>query len=56
MNKPYAVVRFPCLPEDEGRTFLIKTYETREEVEAWIEKQEGEYFSPGDYGIMKEAS
>jgi len=40
--------------EDEGRHFHIARYGTREEAEAWIRAQEGEYFGPRDYYIMEE--
>jgi hypothetical protein len=43
----------PCLPEDEGRSFLQHTYKTREEAQAWIDKQKGEYFGPGNYSILE---
>jgi len=50
----YIVVRYACLPEDEGRNFLIKGYKTKEEAKAWIQDQKGKYFRPSDYGILEE--
>lgn len=49
----YIVVRYPCLPEDEGRTHIVKTYKSKEGAKKWIQEQEGEYFRPSDYGIMQ---
>lgn len=49
----YIIVRYPCLPEDEGRTHIVKTCESKEEAKEWIKGQEGKYFRPSDYGIMQ---
>lgn len=48
------VVRKPCLMEDEGRSFLVGQFETKEKAREWIQAQKGEYFGPGDYAIMVE--
>lgn len=52
MAKEYIIVRLPCLPEDEGRTFFIKSVASEQEGKDWIAQQEGEYFGPGDYRVM----
>ena len=49
----YLVIRKPCIPEDEGRYFGIKTYKTHREAWDWIEKQEGKYFGPGNYTVAE---
>jgi hypothetical protein len=49
----YIVIRTPCLPEDEGRYFVIRGFEKREQAEKWIGKQEGKYFNPSDYIIAE---
>jgi hypothetical protein len=46
--KTYAVMRYPCLMEDEGRHEYIKTFFTKKEAKEWIAKQEGQYFRPQD--------
>lgn len=50
----WTIMRFPCLMEDEGRHFTIKTGLTRKEAEDWIAAQKGQYFSPGDYYLVAE--
>lgn len=50
----FIVMRRPCLMEDEGRHSVVGQYHTREEAEAWIAAQKGEYFRPGDYYIAGE--
>lgn len=47
----YIVMRSPCLMEDEGRHFFVDVFPTKEEAQAWINNQEGEYFGPGNYYI-----
>lgn len=54
MAKLYAIMRAPCLMEDEGRTFLIKVYSEREDAEKWIAEQKDEYFKPSDYYILEQ--
>lgn len=49
-NETVTIMRSPCLPEDEGRHFFVKTC-TRAEAERWIAEQAGKYFQPGDYYI-----
>lgn len=55
-DKKYAVMRKPCLMEDEGRHFYIIGFETKPEAQAWIASQKGEYFSPGSYYIMEKST
>jgi uncharacterized protein YciI len=52
-NEYFAVIRGPSLPEDEGRSHMIASFRTLAEARAWIEKQEGQFFSPGCYSIMR---
>ena len=49
----YIVMRYPVLMEDEGRHHFISPFDTREEAQAWIDSQKGEYFKPGDYYIAE---
>ena len=49
-----AVMRSPCLPEDEGRPSLVRIFASRADAEAWIKRQGNEYFKPGDYYIEGE--
>lgn len=49
----YAVLRLPCLQEDEGRTTYIDSFDTKEQAQAWIDAQKNKYFKPGDYTIAK---
>jgi len=49
----YVMLRH-CLPEHEGRDMLCETYDTEAEAQAYIAKQEGEYFRPSDYYITSE--
>lgn len=49
----WLIMRSPCLPEDEGRSFVIKTVSSEKEADEWIKKQEGEYFRPSDYYKVK---
>lgn len=51
--RPVAIMRRPCLMEDEGRHFLIRADLPRSEAEAWIAAQEKEYFKPSDYYILE---
>lgn len=51
-----AIMRCPVLMEDEGRHELIKICDTQLEADEWIKDQEGEYFGPGDYYILKETA
>lgn len=45
------VMRRPCLMEDEGRHFYVKSFSTYEEAQCWIISQKGQYFGPSDYYI-----
>lgn len=47
----YTVFRKAVLPEDEGRMHFIRSFDTETAAEAFVAKQEGEYFRPGDYTI-----
>lgn len=47
------VMRSPCLMEDEGRHTFVMTC-CRAIAEAWIRKQEDEYFKPSDYYIAEQ--
>lgn len=51
----YAVIRKPVLMEDEGRSHLCFTCETKEEAEAWLDKNATptDYFKRGDYSILR---
>lgn len=53
----FAVMRSPVLMEDEGRHFLEFTCETREEAEAWLDKEcpkdKWTYFKRGDFYITQ---
>ncbi len=54
MDAPiFMVFRSPCLMEDEGRHFYIKTYDTEEAAKKWIIAQKGEYFDPGAYYVIR---
>jgi hypothetical protein len=50
----YIVIRYPSLPEDEGRTHLLVNTDTKEEAEKYIENycKDG-YFSRRDLGICE---
>ncbi len=54
-NETVTIMRSPCLPEDEGRHFFVKTC-TRAEAERWIAEQAGEYFQPSDYYIVAQSA
>lgn len=56
LGEAFAIMRHPCLMEDEGRHEFITSFSTREEAEMWIAGQEGKYFTPSDYYILEEAS
>lgn len=43
------IMRWPVLPEDEGRHFFIKGPLPEEEAKEWIAAQKDEYFRPSDY-------
>lgn len=47
----FAVIRLPCLPEDEGRRFVSRVFDSREAAEWWVLQQVGQYFGPNDYRI-----
>ena len=47
-----AIMRHPCLMEDEGRHFLIRHETSRAKAEQWIRDQKDEYFKPSDYYIL----
>ena len=47
-------MRGPRLMEDEGRHWLIRVVTTREEAQAYIDAQKGQYFKPEDYYILEE--
>lgn len=49
----FAIMRRPCLMEDEGRHFFIKAVPTRQEADEWIAAQKDEYFRPSDYYILE---
>lgn len=55
MSTKYAVIRKPVLMEDEGRAHLCFTCDTKEEAEAWLDKNAppGDYFHRSDYKIMR---
>ncbi len=52
MKSVFLVRRHAVLPEDEGRDFDIKVFDTRTEAKAWILSQAKEYFRPSDYYIV----
>ena len=47
----FVVLRKPCLQEDEGRSFYIGKYASREIAEAKIKSEVG-YFKESDYEII----
>lgn len=47
------VMRYPVIMEDKGRHELVQSFENRTEAEAWVARQKGEYFGPGDYYIVE---
>lgn len=49
----YAIMRRPCIMEDEGRHEFIDTVLTRADAERWIAAQVNEYFTPQDYYILE---
>lgn len=40
--------------EDEGRHFEVRSFNKREDAEAWIAAQEGNYFAPSQYYIEEQ--
>ena len=50
----WIVVRYPCLPEDEGMTHLLISIKTKEDAEKFVENyiKDG-YFSRGNLGIVE---
>lgn len=52
--KSVIVMRYPTLPEDEGRHHFITRLPSREAARGWIKAQKGKYFGPGDYYIAAE--
>lgn len=50
----FTVMRSPCLMEDEGRHFEVRSFNKREDAEAWIAAQEGNYFAPSQYYIEEQ--
>jgi hypothetical protein len=51
----FIVMRSPCLMEDEGRHFYIKSFTSKMKAKEWIAKQKGQYFSPEDYYICEQS-
>ena len=51
----HLVIRKPTVPEDEGRYFVIKRFNSWQKAWRWIESRESEYYKPGDY-IVAQAS
>lgn len=53
----YVIMRMPVLMEDEGRHFVIKVCQTKEECLSWLDKNatEKDYFKRGDYYITESA-
>jgi len=51
--RDYIIMRHPCLPEDEGRQFFVKSFGKREEAEKWVKAQKGNYFRPDYYYIVE---
>ena len=49
----FLVIRKAVLQEDEGRVTPIKVFFLKANATAWIEKQEGEFFKPGDYYVER---
>lgn len=50
----WIVVRYPCLPEDEGRTHLLTSVATKDEAEEYIRGYTADgYFSRGNLGIIE---
>lgn len=51
----FAVIRNPCLMEDEGRTFFIGIRATRKEAEDLVkEKTADGYFRSSDYSVIEQ--
>jgi hypothetical protein len=46
------VMRRPVLPEDEGRHFHIRSFESIFDAQKWIDAQKDAYFKPDDYYIQ----
>jgi hypothetical protein len=54
-SKRIVILRYPCLPEDEGRTHLMRICESREDAEHWIKEYCADgYFSRGNFGVVEE--
>jgi hypothetical protein len=53
LRRKYLVIRKPTIPEDDGRYFFIRSFEKHDKAWDWVEKQEGEYFKPGDYIVVE---
>jgi hypothetical protein len=51
----YQVFRKPCLPEDEGRSFFMGQFATREECEKRIERElTPPYWRRSDFKITRD--
>lgn len=46
----YAVLRKPCLMEDEGRYHFLKAFDTREEAEKYVD-----FYTENDKGYFKKS-
>lgn len=55
MKGHYVVMLKAVVMEQEGRESVAVVKHTREEAEAWIAAQKGEYFHPTDYYILEPA-